>query len=113
LSDRTAGGIAKKFVHLASTLPAGPDKDECRAAAEEFQQLVERRNALLHAKPGTASGGEQQLFRNGTPWTVDMIEDSADEFATSGIRLNALLHGYLASLGVPLQPTSTTGSTPA
>jgi len=108
LSDRTAGGIAKKFVHLASTLPAGPDKVECRAAAEEFQQFVERRNALLHAKPGTAPAGEQQLFRNGTPWTVSMIEDVADEFATSSNRLNALLHGYLARLGAPMQPTGST-----
>ncbi len=105
LSERTAGRIAEKFVELASTLPAGPDKDECCLAAEEFKQLVKQRNALLHAKPGTAPGGEQRLFRRGGAWSVTMIEDVADEFAASSLRLNALLHGALANL--------TTQSTPA
>ena len=72
---------------LVNTLPSGPNKQRCVVAAE--------RNDLIHNNPGTAPAGEQQLFRHGTAWPVQSINDIADEFAANGIELNEIYYKVL------------------
>jgi hypothetical protein len=97
LADRTAGGVANKLIELAGTLAASPQRIKLVQASAEFKELVETRNKLVHAKPGTDSDGGQRLFRDGQPWTVEMIDVAADAFTACSGRLNALLHGFLAA----------------
>lgn len=67
----TAGQIADKLVSLMNKRPAtATDRQQCIDVAAEFKRLTGRRNDLMHANPGTAPGGEQQLFRHGTQWTT-------------------------------------------
>jgi hypothetical protein len=94
LADRTAGGVAKKLIELA-TLRSATVTDDLLPAANEFQSMVLLRNNLLHAKPGADGSGTSRLFRNGQLWTIDTINDAADAFTACSIRLNALLHGPL------------------
>lgn len=89
--------VAEKLVSLCKLAPDSPDADELRAAADEFLRLVAVRNALVHARPGTAPDGHsQRLFRHGEMWTIEMIEEQADAFAACSVRLNRLLHGFLS-----------------
>jgi transcriptional regulator with XRE-family HTH domain len=92
---RMAGDLADKFISLAATRPASPEQADLCDAAVEFKDLVRTRNALLHGKPGSTDAGAQRLFRDGLPWTVEMIEDAADAFTACNDRLVALLHGFL------------------
>ena len=94
-TQMTAGQIADKLVSLVDTLPSGPNKQRCVVAAEEFKRLTGRRNDLIHSNPGTAPAGEQQLFRHGTAWPVQSINDIADEFAANGIELNEIYYKVL------------------
>jgi hypothetical protein len=94
LADRTAGGVAKKLVELA-TLRSETVTDDLLPAAREFERLVLARNAPMHAKPGTDKDGGQRLFRDGQSWTIETINDAADAFTACSIRLNDLLHGAL------------------
>lgn len=66
------------------------------AAARDFEALVEDRNGLMHGKSGTDTDGGQRLFRHGTAWSVEMINDAADRFTACGARLNAFFYGFLA-----------------
>jgi transcriptional regulator with XRE-family HTH domain len=95
---RMAGDLADRLITLAATLPPSSEQIEICEAAAEFKDLVRTRNALLHAKPGSTTDGAQQLFRDGLPWTVDMIDDAADAFTACNDRLVVLLHGFLAGL---------------
>jgi hypothetical protein len=95
LEGRTAGRVADTLVHLAGNLPASPDGERLRNASQRFEELVQVRNALFHAKP-MAVGETNVLSRNGDPWTLNEINNAADQFARCGETLNALLHSYLA-----------------
>ncbi|WP_124077004.1 hypothetical protein [Burkholderia gladioli] len=53
IAERTAGKIAGHFKRLAE---ANGDA-AIIAASQRFDELVQRRNDLLHAKPGTDSDG--------------------------------------------------------
>ncbi len=95
LSDKTAGGIAKKLISLAETVPASSDKQKLVNASAKFQKLVETRNAIVHANPGTDTDGGQKLFRNGKAWSVDDLNTASDSFTECSMELNAMLHGFL------------------
>jgi hypothetical protein len=89
LRAKTAGGIAKDLTRLTIALPNGTTfAPHCA----EFKRLVGIRNKLLHGKPGTAVSGDQNLFDHGVPWTIEEINDAADEFSTAQIALNPLMH---------------------
>lgn len=64
-------------------------------AAARFNELTERRNALMHANPGTASNGDQRLFRHGDEWTIDEINALSDEITACAGELNQLNHQVL------------------
>lgn len=92
----TAGQIADKLLSLMKKRPATvPDWQRCIDAAAEFKRLTGRRNDLMHANPGTAPNGEQQLFRHGAQWTTNAVDDVADEFAANGISLNDIYYRVL------------------
>lgn len=93
----TSRNIAEKLVSLCKRLPDSVDARELRSAADEFLRLVEDRNGLVHARPGTAPDGHsQRLFRHGKMWSIEQIEEQADAFAACSIRLNRLFHGFLS-----------------
>lgn len=95
LSKETAGGIAKTLIAITATLAASPDKERLSGLATRFSDLVETRNAILHAEPGTETDGAQRLFRNDIPWTPDTLNDAADAFTECSIELNGCLYGFL------------------
>ena len=95
LGRKTAGVIADDLVRLARRRPNPQVRIDCLGPAQEYKRLVGTRNSILHGKPGTASTGEQRLFRDGNPWTPKMIDDAADEFAACSRLLNALLYNQL------------------
>jgi hypothetical protein len=91
IAERTAGNIARNFKRLAEA----NGSEELIAAAQRFDDLVQRRNGLLHGKPGTDRDGSQRLFRDGVAWTEDEIEAVADDFTECSETLNTFLYGAL------------------
>jgi hypothetical protein len=88
---------------LVRLIGARPDLIDCLAPAKEFQRLVRVRNGILHGKPGTGkpdtpSAGKVRLFQDGNPWTPEMIDEAADEFAACQIVLGSILYGQLATV---------------
>lgn len=94
MSDRTAGGIANELVKLVAARGL-PPSDPFVVAADDFKRLVKVRNAIAHGKPAAAPDGGQRLFRDGTPWTVETLNDASDEFTDCQVRMNDILYGYL------------------
>jgi hypothetical protein len=89
LGTKTAGRIANDLTRLTTMLPTGA---RFAPHCAEFKRLVDIRNKLLHGKPGTAVNGDQNLIDRGVPWTIEKINDAADEFSTAQIDLNPLMH---------------------
>ena len=82
----TSGRVAKKLKAAVEDMPAGSDEKlrlDLREAAESFEELVHRRNALVHAHPITHAGGDQILAFQmhpdrptaDTTWGVEEIEE--------------------------------------
>ena len=89
----TAGQIADRLVHLMGKRPANAAEwQRCVDAAAEFKRITKRRNDIVHANPGTAPDGAQNLFRHGSQWTAASVGDLADEFAKCGMELNDIFH---------------------
>jgi hypothetical protein len=91
IAERTAGNIARNFKRLAEA----NGSEELIAAAQRFDDLVQRRKGLLHGKPGTDGDGSQRLFRNGVARTEDEIKAVADDFTECSETLNTFLYGAL------------------
>ena len=95
IQRKAAGEIANDFVEM-TLAHADPDiSSNLSLRANEFRNLVKRRNDLMHAKPGTASTGEQRLFREGTEWKIASLDALADEFAALDITINDFFHRVL------------------
>lgn len=92
---KTAGQIANDLVALAASHSDPVIVASLGAAAAEFKRLVGVRNDLVHANPGTSTGGEQRLFRRGTEWTIVMVDDAADAFTAASFPLNHHHHHLL------------------
>lgn len=98
--DKTGGDIAKRLGNELRNLPRGTAfKAEAEVAAAEFARLVERRNDIAHALPCFVSGDTNTMRRRGTDWTVEAMEDVADEFTVCCQALAALYHDHLRGLG--------------
>ena len=95
IQRKTAGVIANDIVDLTVAHVDPGISSNLSVPAAEFRTLVKRRNDLMHAKPGTASTGEQRLFREGTEWTIASIDALADEFAALDITLNDFFYRVL------------------
>ena len=91
---KTAGQIANDLVNLTASCGDANVVAVLDPAAIEFKRLVGRRNDLVHANPGTAPNGDQRLFRVGSQWTIEMVDDLSDEFAAASSSLNHTLHKH-------------------
>lgn len=94
LGKKTAGGIARDLSKLAKRRPEAVRASWIEVSAE-FEDLVELRNKLMHAKPSTSKAGQQRLSSPGGVWEPEMIDDAADKFARCSMKLNLLLHTEL------------------
>lgn len=95
VATKTAGQIANDLINIAAMHTEPSVVATLGAAATEFKRLVARRNDLVHANPGTASSGEQRLFRRGAEWTIRLVDELADEFVAAGAPLNHHHHNLL------------------
>lgn len=95
IGTKTAGQIANDLVGLAAAHPDPTVVASLMPPATEFKRLVGTRNNLVHANPGSAPNGDQRLFRMGAEWTIDLVNDAADEFAAASEPLNYHIHNVL------------------
>jgi hypothetical protein len=95
VGTRTAGQIANDLVAMAAAHKDHAVLASLGPPAEVFKKLVGTRNDLVHANPGTATNGNQRLFRKGAEWTIDLINHAADEFAEASEPLNYHIHNVL------------------
>lgn len=95
---KTAGQIAKRLTQMAANHQDPSIAQSLSVAAAEFQRLVFERNALMHANPATASNGDQRLFREGGEWTIERVNDLADQFVAASLPLNHHLNHVLVEL---------------
>jgi hypothetical protein len=96
----TAGTIARRFGEIikesANTLSADHHQ-KLGQVQQKFARLAKVRNQLLHAHPGTAPGGAQQLFysrgsHGQTEWPMQQVEQAAIDFENANIEANALFY---------------------
>jgi hypothetical protein len=92
----TAGQIGTAFISVVTSIHDNALQSEIMPLALRFQDLVRRRNSLLHGKPCTAQDGLQRLFAEAVGvFHLSDIHSMADDFASCSIELNRLLHGPL------------------
>jgi hypothetical protein len=95
ISKKTAGTIAKDLVRLAAGIADPGLSRKVEAPAKRFEDLVVRRNALMHANPATSPSKKQRLFRYADEWTIADVNDLADDFTECAGELNHLIHHVL------------------
>ena len=95
----TSGQVYERFkCALASYAGDHGVKEELRICSREFDGLVHKRNALIHAHPSTDVGGAQILNYQGKPtkpitdmkWTSDQIKRFVEEVDTATCRASDL-----------------------
>lgn len=92
---KTAGTIARELLKLIQSHPDPVVQAAALPPAQEFDRLVQTGNSILHGKPGTATTGEQRLFKGGQVLTIEAIDDASDEFVAGQVTLNHVLHNIL------------------
>ncbi len=92
---KMAGTIADDLVKLVSVIADANLRSKAEPLALAFQQLVKRRNRLLHGKPMTGPRKQQRLSDGTSSWSITNLNDVADEFAECGIEFNDLYHQNL------------------
>jgi hypothetical protein len=95
IGTKTAGQIANDLVALVEAFPNPLVVESLGPPAAEYKRLVGKRNDLVHSNPGTAPNGDHRLFRKGSEWTIDLVNNSADEFAAASEPLNHHIHNVL------------------
>lgn len=95
IAKKTAGNIARDLTDLAAGISDTALRQQVEAPAARFKELVERRNALMHANPGTSENRAQRLFRYDDEWTIADVNDLADDFTECSLLLNHLVHHVL------------------
>jgi hypothetical protein len=95
LGKKTAKGIGDRFIKLGLGHPDPLIRNECSTLGAKFAALVQRRNDLVHGRPGTAEGGAQRLFANGAAWTPEKLETFADDVSECQISASRLFHEVL------------------
>jgi len=90
----TSGKVAGDFKKKVSTYPQSDTaaQDQLAACAQEFYNLIKKRNPLIHGHPYTAAEGFQQLgySHSGKPrieWPLQDVEAAAQEFDDAACRL--------------------------
>lgn len=95
---RIAGLFAKNLDEYGGSLEES-QLEQLREAHQQFSQLIERRDQLIHAHPITALDGKQQLFyvkgiHPEAEWPSEQVEQAAIEFENAAIALNDLFHTF-------------------
>lgn len=93
---KTAGDIAADLRTLSGTIEEAALREELSGLAADFSAIVTSRNGLMHGKPGTDKDGSQRLFRHGSAWTIEAVNDFADTCAVTARAFNKILYGALA-----------------
>ncbi|UMY63918.1 hypothetical protein [Pseudomonas sp. LS.1a] len=98
LTELTSGVVKKRFRKLSEQIEDDALRTSLLQAADQFDPLVDIRNDFVHGNPFTDSDGGQRVGgKNGT-WTVERLEEAADEFTTCSRVFNAFVHGALSDL---------------
>jgi hypothetical protein len=95
----TSRQVARHFADIVnndiSRLPAN-GRSALDQKQQEFARLVQVRDQLIHAHPGTAPGGGQQLYYSGRhpqmEWPVEQVERAAIDFENAFISANELFY---------------------
>jgi hypothetical protein len=98
--EMTAGTIGKYFANVVRNMPKSKGREELASAAQEFLELVERRNRIIHGKPCTSPSGQQRLSGDKII-EIEDLERAADAFTVCGGRLNAIYYGFLQAYTPP------------
>lgn len=93
----TASEIARRFSSAVEQLANSvQDKEQIRAVAASFAELIPDRNSMVHGDPYTAMGGEQRLLYDGRhghkDWTIVEMRKFASSAAHVSQEANRLLH---------------------
>lgn len=105
IKKKTAGVIGRDLKNLFSRVADSHLNARILPFAQEFCDIVEERNSLLHGKPGTANNGDQRLFRHGVPWSIADVDNFSDRCARAAAPLNSLLYAeFKAPCTVLLNP---------
>jgi hypothetical protein len=86
--EKTAGRVAKDFAEAAK---GHAEEAELTAFHSVFVDLKNRRNRLLHAKPGTAPSGSSQLYYPTIAWGLHDVRKAATDFADAAEKAARLL----------------------
>jgi hypothetical protein len=93
--SRDLAGCIEKAVGLEEPLRA-----RLLAFSDRFKPLTRRRDALLHANPSTAPGGEQRLQYSGETgvidWPLDDIIAASEDFESASLEANELFYRHLS-----------------
>jgi len=92
--EMTAGQIAKTFVDITRNMPKSKEREELKAFADQFMELVGVRNNIMHGKPCTGPNGEARLSGERVIEIPD-LEAAADDFVECGSKLNGVFYGFL------------------
>lgn len=90
----TAGSVAKRFREEIAKLVDSAKKESLKGLSKEFDGLVAKRNALIHARPITDSEGAQTFAYQGkvtTPfadfwWSTDKLREVIEDFDAASCR---------------------------
>ena len=93
-NEMTAGRIAKAFVDVTRNMPRSKEREELKASASQFMDLVEVRNNIMHGKPCTGPNGAARLSGEAVIEIPD-LENAADDFVECGVKLNEMFYGFL------------------
>jgi hypothetical protein len=95
---KMAGDVAKDFVEEIGRAKHAAET-KLTAIYNTFVDLKDRRNQLLHANPGTAPGGAQELRyqQADIAWDLDTVCKAATDFEAAAVRAIELLHGALSA----------------
>lgn len=91
----TAGRIARNLLSFSEGVSEADHRQRLVAAAKRFVELVNLRNAIMHAKPCTGLDSKPYLSSSEIIRIEDLI-DAANKFSACSIELNDIFHNILA-----------------
>lgn len=97
LAEKTAGAVATTLKKLVTGLSEVPEKTDLLNAANKFGELVKVRNGLIHGRPCTDSATQKPMLSDDDIWTIQRLNDAADDFSKCSLPLNFHAHKLLNS----------------
>lgn len=117
----TSGGVLKELKKIINNLPVSLDgvlKAEIEDCCREFEILIVKRNALIHAHPVSDLDGSQILAYQTNPtkplpeikWSVTEVEEIIRAFDTAACVAIGVLHNLPKASATPAQSPSSANS---